>query len=718
MDPELDELFGTAAPPSSGELRGAIRSGVSEAARSNAAATEERSHRVVAPTDYRGGIERAYDDTAELGSWLASGGGASDDSAGGRFLDYVSGVDAPGGIQTGDQGPIAAFMSGVGQGATFNMSDELAAAVDAGAVSGPEYERSRDANRERLRRNREAHGGLHVAGELVGAAAPALASGGASRAASAGMGLAPEAGLTLARAGGRLAGRTALGVAEGAGLGGAYGYGAGEGDEAESTRSGMLWGGALGGALTAVPGAVGAVTRRAGDYAPVPAAAASGLADDVERAVVGNAPLAPVPEAVGPRWHGPWRQARRSASENPRVTPRPRVSDEELAAAAAREHGAGRSVVEGFNESAAQSGVEFPTTYSPDFTARMSAQEALIANGVPESEAEAVMRSLGYEPVPASSMGDRHLAEVVQTPMGRTPAPPRGRAAGRQANREAGEAAAEAEWNDFWRQRREAMEESALAEHRPVEHPLRPHTRQDRVDVVPVRQRLEQMMEEMAGTPGTDPAELARARQLVAGVEGNPGLGQYAAGGIDFPAARRLLPRLPEGGVRDALEQSMQEAAERAGAGEQWRLARGGSRAANAPAGRRGVVGPIAGRTAVRMAGRALGVPWPVTHGVLQVPGVRRAVEGAGTGVVGMGARAAARVADSGVARAAGRAIPAAGRYGAAVAATPERERPAEPAQAAPPQPTDYDADLDELFGPVASQDHDAELDELFGSSR
>lgn len=165
--------------------------------------------------------------------------------------------------QAGDIDVDFGFFDSVLQGLTLGFSDEIASAIAAGGVSGPEYERQMAARKFAREDFEEENPGMALTGEILGGLAPGLLTGGA--------GLALAGGKTALRQGGKMGLGRLIGTEAGVGAGTGAIAGAGTADPGERGAGAGLGagiGGTLGVALPAVgagvKGAVGGARRGLG----------------------------------------------------------------------------------------------------------------------------------------------------------------------------------------------------------------------------------------------------------------------------------------------------------------------------------------------------------------------------------------------------------------------------------------------------------------------
>ena len=165
--------------------------------------------------------------------------------------------------QAGDIDVDFGFFDSVLQGLTLGFSDEIASAIAAGGVSGPEYERQMAARKFAREDFEEENPGMALTGEILGGLAPGLLTGGA--------GLALAGGKTALRQGGKMGLGRLLGTEAtvGAGTGAVAGAGTADpGERGAGAGLGAGLGATLGVALPAVgagvKGAVGGARRGLG----------------------------------------------------------------------------------------------------------------------------------------------------------------------------------------------------------------------------------------------------------------------------------------------------------------------------------------------------------------------------------------------------------------------------------------------------------------------
>lgn len=185
-----------------------------------------------------------------------------------------------------EPGALSSFGRGAAQGVSFGFADELSAGVKAlprllpgGESFGDAYSSEVAENRAEDEAARSAHPIATLAGELVGAVAPAIATGGASAPVSG-----ARAGVTAARAGSTI-GRLGR---QGAALGALEGVGRSEGNILERVP-GAVTGAVAGGALGAGLPLVGKGIRRVGEAFGVgQGAAGRRAADEILEALSGE----------------------------------------------------------------------------------------------------------------------------------------------------------------------------------------------------------------------------------------------------------------------------------------------------------------------------------------------------------------------------------------------------------------------------------------------
>ena len=165
--------------------------------------------------------------------------------------------------ETGGEEKQFGFFDSILQGLTLGFSDEIASAISAGEVSGPEYDRQMAMRRYAREDFEEENPGMALTGEILGGLAPGLLTGGA--------GLALAGGKTALRQGGKMGLGRLLGTeaAVGAGTGAIAGAGTADpGERGAGAGLGAGIGGTLGVALPAVgagvKGAVGGARRGLG----------------------------------------------------------------------------------------------------------------------------------------------------------------------------------------------------------------------------------------------------------------------------------------------------------------------------------------------------------------------------------------------------------------------------------------------------------------------
>ena len=149
------------------------------------------------------------------------------------------------------------FARGAADMLSFGFADEIGAGVETGAGLWGDYGQELEAYRDAYEKAREANPGIYLAGQITGAVAPALVTGGTS--------LLPAGAATAGRVAygaGNLARNAGLGRAAlqtgayGAGQGGLYGFGSGEGTADRLLGAGINAGtGAVTGAIAPVAGA-------------------------------------------------------------------------------------------------------------------------------------------------------------------------------------------------------------------------------------------------------------------------------------------------------------------------------------------------------------------------------------------------------------------------------------------------------------------------------
>ena len=165
--------------------------------------------------------------------------------------------------ETGGEEKQFGFFDSILQGLTLGFSDEIASAISAGEVSGPEYDRQMAMRRYAREEFEEENPGMALTGEILGGLAPGLLTGGA--------GLALAGGRTALRQGGKAGLARLVGTEAGVGAGTGAVAGAGTADPGERGAGAGLGaglGGTLGVALPAigagVMGAVGGARRGLG----------------------------------------------------------------------------------------------------------------------------------------------------------------------------------------------------------------------------------------------------------------------------------------------------------------------------------------------------------------------------------------------------------------------------------------------------------------------
>jgi len=165
--------------------------------------------------------------------------------------------------ETGGEEKQFGFFDSILQGLTLGFSDEIASAISAGEVSGPEYDRQMAMRRYAREEFEEENPGMALTGEILGGLAPGLLTGGA--------GLALAGGKTALRQGGKAGLARLVGTEAGVGAGTGAIAGAGTADPGERGAGAGLGAGlgfGLGVALPAVgagvKGAVGGARRGLG----------------------------------------------------------------------------------------------------------------------------------------------------------------------------------------------------------------------------------------------------------------------------------------------------------------------------------------------------------------------------------------------------------------------------------------------------------------------
>ena len=165
--------------------------------------------------------------------------------------------------ETGGEEKQFGFFDSILQGLTLGFSDEIASAISAGEVSGPEYDRQMAMRRYAREEFEEENPGMALTGEILGGLAPGLLTGGA--------GLALAGGRTALRQGGKAGLARLVGTEAGVGAGTGAIAGAGTADPGERGAGAALGAGlgaGLGVALPAVgagvKGAVGGARRGLG----------------------------------------------------------------------------------------------------------------------------------------------------------------------------------------------------------------------------------------------------------------------------------------------------------------------------------------------------------------------------------------------------------------------------------------------------------------------
>lgn len=169
-----------------------------------------------------------------------------------------------------------AAIDGIAQGLTFGFSDEIAAGLQTGFGLAGDYGQALEAERARMRANREAAPGTALAGELVGGIAT-------------GAGLA-KSGVTLAgrATGAGLGKRAGLMAGEGAAYGAAYGAGTAEGGAADRLAGGATGaslGATIGGAIPVVGAGIRGGVEAIGDQVMPTIRAVSNPAREAARRV-------------------------------------------------------------------------------------------------------------------------------------------------------------------------------------------------------------------------------------------------------------------------------------------------------------------------------------------------------------------------------------------------------------------------------------------------
>lgn len=175
---------------------------------------------------------------------------------------------------------IESALRGAAQGASFGFADELTGAVESGLIN-PEktYEQARNESRANYQQAQQANPGTYMAGNIGGAIAPALISGGTSALGS---------GLATAGVIGSAGAKTIAGLAaQGAIQGGLQGLGESEGDNIGDIARDVASGAALGGVTGGVLGGASRGISKAVDMLPSGTAIKEGIENRVAGGITG-----------------------------------------------------------------------------------------------------------------------------------------------------------------------------------------------------------------------------------------------------------------------------------------------------------------------------------------------------------------------------------------------------------------------------------------------